>query len=122
MRIPALGGIALLCGIALLSLALTSPVLAQGTGTLEFGAFGQASYFDRSLRFQQGKGGAGAHLGFFLSRNFEIEAEGALVPTGGPEDTRVYYVPLRARLLLNFPASAHTAFLVGGGYVHNEYR
>src|SRR5215210_5545436 len=113
MKTHASGSITLLGGITLLTLALTSPVLAQGSGTMEFGAFGQVSYFDRSLGFEQARGGPGAHLGFFLSPNLEIEGEGALVPTVGRLDSVVYYIPIRARLLLNIPASRHTAFLLG---------
>ncbi|MBA3498008.1 MAG: hypothetical protein H0T86_12960, partial [Gemmatimonadales bacterium] len=107
--------------IATLTLALTAPAHAQGTGTFEFGGFAQVSYFDRSLVLEQAKTGPGARLGFFLSRNLEIEGEGAFVPTGGREGIKVYYVPLRARLLLNIPTSTHTALLLGGGFVHNEY-
>src|SRR5215210_6726038 len=115
MKVMALGG------SAMLTLALTAPALAQGTGTFEFGPFAQVSYFDRSLHVEQAKGGPGARLGFFLSRNLEIEGEGAFVPTRGREDSRVFYVPLRARLLFNFPTGEHTALLLGGGFVHNEY-
>ena len=45
MKTTALGG------LAILTVALTSSALAQGSGTIEFGLFGQASYFDKSLRF-----------------------------------------------------------------------
>jgi outer membrane protein OmpA-like peptidoglycan-associated protein len=44
------------------------------------------------------------------------------VPAEGPEAITVYYIPLRARLLLNIPAGTHTDLLLGGGYVHSEYR
>jgi outer membrane protein OmpA-like peptidoglycan-associated protein len=116
MKATALGA------IAILTLALTTPALAQGTGTFEFGAFGQVSYFDKSLHVEQAKGGPGAHLGFFLSRSLELEGEGALVPTPARLDTLIYYVPLRARVLFNLPTGAHTALLLGAGYVHTEYR
>jgi outer membrane protein OmpA-like peptidoglycan-associated protein len=113
----------LLGGVAMLALALgSSPARAQGTGTLEFGVFGQATYFDRSLLFDQAKGGAGAHLGFFLSRNIEIEGEGSFTPVGNQAGGRVYYVPLRARAVLNIPAGEHTGLLLGAGYVHDLYR
>jgi outer membrane protein OmpA-like peptidoglycan-associated protein len=55
-------------------------------------------------------------------RNWEVEAEGSFTPTPGPDDSQVYYYPLRARLLFNIPAGAHSALLIGAGYVHNEYR
>jgi hypothetical protein len=110
-----------LAAFALLTLGPTAPAVAQGTGTFEAGAFAQASYFDRSLSAQQGSGGLGGLLGFFLSRNFELQAEGAFVPADF-RDAHVYYIPLRARLLFNIPAGEHTALFLGGGYLHNEYR
>ncbi|MFL5494729.1 MAG: OmpA family protein [Gemmatimonadales bacterium] len=107
---------------ALLAVLIRPPLAAQAAGTLEVGAFGQATYFDKSLQFQQGKGGAGLHLGIFPVRNWELEAEGSFTPTPGPGDLQVYYYPLRARLLFNLPAGSHSALLIGAGYVHNEYR
>jgi outer membrane protein OmpA-like peptidoglycan-associated protein len=107
---------------ALFATLVTSPAAAQAAGTFEFGAFGQATYFDNTLEFQQAKGGAGIHLGLFPMRNWEVEAEGSFTPTPGPDDSQVYYIPLRARLLFNIPAGSHSALLLGAGYVHNEYR
>ena len=107
---------------ALLTALVTPPAAGQAAGTFEFGAFGQATYFDNSLRFQQAKGGAGLHLGLFPMRNWEVEAEGSFTPTPGLDDLQVYYYPLRARLLFNIPAGSHSALLIGAGYVHNEYR
>ena len=106
-----------------LALALfTSSAAAQSPGTFEFGIFGQASYFDQSLRMEQGRGGPGVRLGFFALPNVDLEAEGAFVPTEGPNGQHVYYIPLHARVVLNVPAGEHGSFLVGGGYVRNEYR
>jgi len=107
---------------ALLLAAVTSPAASQQAGALEFGVFAQASYFDRSLGFEQGSGGGGIRLGFFPVRHFELEAEGGFVPTGGRGDTDVSYIPLRARLLYNLPVGEHGAFLLGGGYARNEFR
>jgi outer membrane protein OmpA-like peptidoglycan-associated protein len=108
---------------AALSIAiLTSPAAAQGVGAFEFGLFGQASYFDQSLRLDQARGGPGIRFGFFALPNIELEAEGVFVPTDGPNGQHVYYIPLRGRVLLNLPAQEHIAFLLGGGYVRNEYR
>ena len=108
MTIKALGA------LTVLTLALAGRVQAQGTGTFEFGAFGQASYFDRTLHAEQAKGGPGALLGLFLTRHFELEGEAAFVPTDFGGDLHVYYIPLRARLLLNLPTGAHTAVFLGG--------
>jgi outer membrane protein OmpA-like peptidoglycan-associated protein len=110
-----------LFGSAFILAMLTSPAAGQGTG-IEFGAFAQASYFEESLRFDRGSGGGGIRLGFFPVRNFELEAEGAFVPTEGPDGLAVSYIPLRARLVFNMPVGEHGAFLLGGGYVRNEFR
>jgi outer membrane protein OmpA-like peptidoglycan-associated protein len=107
---------------ALAAALVTPPAAAQAAGSFELGAFGQATYFDNSLRFEQAKGGAGLHLGLFPVRNWEVEAEGSFTPTPGPDNLKVYYYPLRARLLFNLPAGSHSALLLGGGFVHNEYR
>ncbi len=107
---------------AFLLAAVTSPVASQQAGTLEFGAFAQASYFEESLDFERGAGGGGIRLGFFPVRNLQLEAEGAFVPTEGSAGLSVSYIPLRARLLFNLPVGEHGAFLVGGGYARNEFR
>jgi outer membrane protein OmpA-like peptidoglycan-associated protein len=108
--------------LAVCVMALVPPAQAQGTGTFEGGLFGQVSYFDRSLRATQARGGPGALLGIFLSRNIEVQAEGAFVPIDIAGDAHAYYIPLRAHLLLNLPTSTHTALFLGGGYIHNELR
>jgi outer membrane protein OmpA-like peptidoglycan-associated protein len=105
-----------------LAAAITSPLQAQRTGTVEIGAFAQATYFDRSLHFHQGSGGGGARLGFFFTPVLEVEGEGAFVSTTGRGGLDVNYFPLRGSLLLNIPAGEHSSLLLGGGYVHNEYR
>ncbi|HEV2086045.1 MAG TPA: OmpA family protein [Gemmatimonadales bacterium] len=107
---------------AALALAFfASSAAAQGPGTLELGIFGQASYFDRSLRMDQARGGAGARLGIFVLPNVDVEAEGSLVPTDGPQG-HIYYMPLRGRVVLNIPSGEHSAFLLGAGVVRSEYR
>jgi outer membrane protein OmpA-like peptidoglycan-associated protein len=113
--VPSLGAAAL--AVAL----LTSSAAAQGIGTLEVGLFGQASYFDRSLGLDQAKGGPGVRVAFFALPNVDLEAEGALVPTDG-RFGHVYYMPLRARIVLNVPSGEHGGLFLGAGYVRNEYR
>jgi outer membrane protein OmpA-like peptidoglycan-associated protein len=63
----------------------------------------------------------GGRLGFFVTPAIELEGEAAFVPTDGPNSVDVRYIPIRARVVLNVPAGEHTSFLLGGGYVHNEY-
>ncbi|HET7470215.1 MAG TPA: OmpA family protein [Gemmatimonadales bacterium] len=110
-----------LAALMLLSFGSAAAARAQGTGTFELGGFGQVSYFDRSLHATQARGGAGALLGFFLTRRLELQGQGAFVPTDNREG-HVYYIPLRAHLLYNLPTGEHTALFLGAGYVHNEYR
>jgi outer membrane protein OmpA-like peptidoglycan-associated protein len=107
--------------LASVLLLAATPVASQQAGTFEVGAFVQASYFEESLRFERGSGGGGIRLGFFPVRHLELEAEGAFVPTEGPGGLDVSYLPLRARLLFNMPVGEHGAFLLGGGYVRNEF-
>ena len=114
MKAPPLRAVPLL-------LTLFVPPAAAQTG-LELGAFAQASYWEESIRFDQGSGGGGVRIGFFPVRNLLLEGEGGFVPTEGHGGLRVSYIPLRARLLFNLPVGEHGAFLVGGGYARNEFR
>ncbi len=107
---------------AVLAATFASPLAAQRTGTFEVGAFAQATYFDRTLRFDQGQGGGGARLGFFLLPNLNVEADGSFVPTTQGSDTDVNYFPVRAKVVFNVPTGRHTTLLLGGGYVRNMYR
>jgi outer membrane protein OmpA-like peptidoglycan-associated protein len=107
---------------ALILAAVTSPAASQQAGTFEFGVFVPINYFEESLNFEQGAAGGGARLGLFPVRNFELEAEGSFVPVDGPGGTHLSYIPLRARLLYNFPVGEHGAFLLGGGYARNEFK
>ena len=95
---------------------------AQRAGTFEVGVFPTIAYFDRALRLNQAKGGPGARIGYFLSDRLALEAEGSWVPTTGPNDIDVKYMPLHARVVLNFPASEHVGVLIGGGYTHTRFR
>ena len=104
------------------ALVAASEAQAQRAGTFEVGVFPTIAYFDRALRLNQAKGGPGARIGYFLSDRLAIEAEGSWVPTNGPNDVDVKYMPLHARVVLNFPASEHVGVLLGGGYTHTRFR
>jgi outer membrane protein OmpA-like peptidoglycan-associated protein len=110
-----------ICCAALLFLSLARLGMAQSVGTLEFGLLLQDSYFDRSLGLDQAKGGPGARVGFFVLPNIDVEAEAAFVPNDN-RSGHLYYIPLRARLVLNVPSGEHGALFLGGGYVRDEYR
>ena len=110
--------------VVALSVALVaaSEAHAQTAGTFEVGIFPTIAYFDKALRLNQANAGPGARLGYFLSDRLAIEAEGSWVPTSGPNDVDVKYMPLHARLVLNFPAGEHVGVLLGGGYTHTRFR
>ena len=99
-----------------------SEAQAQTAGTFEVGVFPTIAYPDLTLRLNQANAGPGARIGYFLSDRLAIEAEGSWVPTNGPNDVDVKYMPLHARLVLNFPASEHVGVLVGLGYSHSRFR
>ena len=110
--------------VVALSVALVaaSEAHAQTAGTFEVGIFPTIAYFDKALRLNQANAGPGARLGYFFSDRLAIEAEGSWVPTSGPNDVDVKYMPLHARLVLNFPTSEHVGVFLGGGYTHTRFR
>ena len=104
------------------TVAVAADMQGQQAGTIELGLFPQVSYFDRSLRLQQGRAGPAARLGFFFTDHLAVEGEGAWVPNKAPNDSDVSYIPLRARLAYNARAGEYVGFILGGGFVHTMYR
>ena len=102
--------------------ALTTTAQAQQAGTFEVGVFPNIAYFDKSLRFDQGSGGPGARLGFFITDKWLVEAEGSWTPVEGPAGFEVSHLPIRGRIAYNLPAGEHTAFIFGAGYAYTMYR
>ena len=110
-------------GVALaVALVAASELQAQRAGTLEVGLFPTIAYFDKELHLNQARAGPGARIGYFLSDRLAIEAEGSWVPTNGSNDLDVKYMPLHARLVLNFPAGEYVGVLLGAGYSHTRFR
>jgi outer membrane protein OmpA-like peptidoglycan-associated protein len=110
-------------GVALaVALVAASDLQAQRAGTIEVGLFPTIAYFDKELHLNQGRAGPGARLGYFLSDRLAVEVEGSWVPTVGRNDTAVKYMPLHARLVLNFPAGEYVGVLLGAGYSHTRFR
>lgn len=60
--------------IAAAVLAWVGPAAAQERGTVEFGAFGSAGFFDRSLTLHSGFGGGG-RVGVYLDPRWALEFE-----------------------------------------------
>jgi len=96
------------------TVAVAADMQGQQAGTIELGLFPQVSYFDRSLRLQQGRAGPAARLGFFFTDHLAVEGEGAWVPNKAPNDSDVSYIPLRARLAWPDVALAATPHAHGG--------
>jgi len=110
-------------GVALaVALVAASHLQAQRAGTIEVGLFPTIAYFDKELHLNQGRAGPGARIGYFLSDRLAVEVEGSWVPTVGRNDTAVKYMPLHARLVLNFPAGEYVGVLLGAGYSHTRFR
>jgi OOP family OmpA-OmpF porin len=104
------------------ALGAASQLHAQRAGTIEVGVFPTIAYPDRTLHLNNARAGPGARIGYFFTDRLAIEAEGSWVPTNGRNDLDVKYMPLHARLVLNFPASEHVGLLLGGGYSHSRFR
>jgi outer membrane protein OmpA-like peptidoglycan-associated protein len=106
----------------LATVAASAEAYGQQAGTFELGLFGNVSYFDKSLDFDQGQAGPGARLGYHFSDHLAVEAEGAWVPVVRDSDAvDVSYLPIRGRLAYNFSTGEHSSMSLGAGYVHNEY-
>ena len=110
-------------GVALaVALVAACELQAQRAGTIEVGLFPTIAYFDKELHLDQARAGPGARIGFFITDRIAVEADGSWVPTNGPNDADVKYMPLHARLVLNFPAGDAVGVLLGAGYSHTRIR
>ncbi len=96
-----------------------SPAGAQSGGTIELGGFGTYTFFDSTLNFDDAIGGGG-WLGFYPLSRLALEGELSYGTADWLGDT-ISHLPFRARLVYNQPLSGGFAFLIGAGYVHNEY-
>lgn len=107
-------------GIA--ALVAASPVQAQRRGTLELGAFGGVSSYDRSLSINDGAGG-GLRIGAFLDPRWAIEVDGSGMHAGRPaafsRDANV--TTLSARLALTPLVWDRISWVISAGGVHADY-
>jgi len=104
-----------------LLLAAASPALAQKAGTVEIGAFGRYSSFDKVLHFDD-RAGFGGRLGIFVLRNLAVEGDASYTATEATGGEFVRAIPLHGRLVYNLPLGQHVAFLLGGGYTRQLFR
>lgn len=107
-----------LVAVTVAQLSVT-PGLAQESSSIELGGFGTYTFFDSSLGFEDALGGGG-WLGLYLFSRLSLEGE-ASYSTADSGTATISHVPFRARLVYNQPLSGGLAFLLGAGFVHNEY-
>lgn len=101
--------------------ALTAtPAMGQRPGTIELGAFGRYTKFDRSLGWDNAFGGGG-RLGVFVAPGLALEVSAAYVMVNGPGNTNIRLVPINGRLLYSVPLAESFQLLLGAGYVRNNY-
>ncbi len=108
-----------LAAVTVVAQLSVTPGLAQQGSSIELGGFGAYTFFDSSLSFDDGIG-AGGWLGFYLLSRLSLEGE-ASYTTADWNGATISYVPFRARLVYSQPVSGNFAFLLGAGFVHNEY-
>jgi len=121
-------------GLAGLLAATATPPQAAGQqkGTWEIGGFGRYTDYDNSYEIsrQSANGyGVGGRLGYFFSRNFELELDGSGNWTDvieffeGFGSTALAYYPFHLRLLYNtrFGDEGLVSGLIGVGPAYNRY-
>ncbi|HEY0037713.1 MAG TPA: hypothetical protein VGB66_13540 [Longimicrobium sp.] len=125
------------CFAAAMGLFLGGPAEAQvpRAGTVELGAFGQWTMFDENAGrpnvVPEDGLGYGGRLGFFLTRSFQLEADGWYSPQDrdpdetfcctGAQPTEVNASGLALRLNYNVPVSRLMQLVIGGGGVRTNY-
>ena len=97
-----------------------APAPGQRPGTVELGAYGRYTKFDRSLGWENAFGGGG-RLGVFIAPGLALEASAAYLTVNGPLNRQIHLVPMNARLLYAVPLANQFALLLGAGYVRNNY-
>jgi hypothetical protein len=121
---------------AAMGLFLGEPAAAQArAGAFEIGAFGQWTSFDKNAGrpnvVPEDGFGYGGRLGFFLTRSFQLEADGWYSPQErdadetfcctGAQPTEVNASGLALRLNYNVPITSLLQLVVGGGGVRTNY-
>jgi outer membrane protein OmpA-like peptidoglycan-associated protein len=101
--------------IGALALAAAAPAAAQERGTLEFGAFGSAGAFNKSLTLDNGFG-VGGHVGMYLDPRWAVEFEGAEMSASRPTGLANANVGmLSGRVVGTFFRSGPLSLMLGAG-------
>lgn len=104
-------------------LFMAAPTLAQERGTLSIGAYASAAFMDEATTLSTPlNGGLGGYLSFFVIDNISLEADvgyhdNSISGTG--QDAG--WLPLRGRLVFNFPGTETFYPLLGVGYTRQRY-
>ena len=98
---------------------------AQAPGTVELGAFGQATWFGEETTLTQDVSwGGGGLLGVFVARNLALEGVWSRTWTedASPAGVDGTWDAWRGRLVYGLPVSYSFQPLIGIGYVYNDYK
>jgi OOP family OmpA-OmpF porin len=105
----------------ILAVALAPAAAAQSPHTVEIGGFARNTWFDDQILVDEKVGGGGT-IGFFVLRNFAIEAEGSYLKSNGPLGNDISNTRVLGRLVYNIPLGGYaSAIQIGAGYVRNMY-
>ncbi len=106
------------------------PAVAQQKGTIEIGAFGKYTRYDKSFSTSnnhENSFGAGGRLGVFVSPKFSFEVDGSFNATdlenyfAGQGSSPIRYWPFHLRGIYHAPLGEKANFLLGAGPVLNHY-
>jgi hypothetical protein len=118
------------------ALLIAGPVAAQRPGMVEVGGFGQWTWFDdnagRPNAVPQNGLGYGGRLGVFLTRNWQVEADGYYSPQDrklteefcclGMFPDEVIASAFALRLNYNVPVGGRSQAILGAGATRTHYR
>jgi outer membrane protein OmpA-like peptidoglycan-associated protein len=112
--------------------AVAGPLSAQQKGSWELGGFGRYTDFDKSYEVSRQSAnayGVGLRLGYFLTKNLAVEADGSITWSdvvefwNGFGSTSLVYMPFHVRLMFNkrFGDEGPISWFAGVGPAYNRY-
>jgi outer membrane protein OmpA-like peptidoglycan-associated protein len=118
--------------LAALLAVVAAPAMAQDKGSVEIGAFGKFTKYDKSYGTSEkstNSYGGGARLGYFLTKKWELELDGSSNATDvkeffvGYTSVALTYWPFHLRAIYNQKLGEDGPFtwLIGAGPAYNRY-
>jgi hypothetical protein len=123
--------------LAILALFVAAPAAAQKPAAVEIGGFGQWTHFDdnagRANARPEDGFGYGGRLGVFLSRNWQVEADGYYSPQDRkvteefcclglfPDEVNASAFALRLNYNIPLGTAGRSQLIFGGGAVRTKY-